>query len=272
MKKLAKPATSSLNRSEYDAIEALSFSLMKELIKSPGHYIHAKTAKREETKALRLGAAAHMAALQAEKFIQSYAMCPEADRRTKEGKMIWEAFQSSLKEGQVGLNFDEYNEVISMADAFRKVAEAADCMDCFDSDAWVECPLTAKDIRTPLKGIPDSIAPTGWIYDLKTTSSEVTERGALSTILSWKYHLQAAHYRNIAHAHRDDILGFRIIIVEKDTLQGAVYQVAGELIDEGAKRCSEAYALYETCQKSGKWPSLAESGVTVLDRLPGSKA
>lgn len=272
MKKPAKPATANLNRSEYDAIDALSFSLMKELLKSPGHYIQAKTAKREETKALRLGAAAHMAALQPEKFIQSYAMCPEADRRTKEGKLIWEAFQSSLKEGQVGLNFDEYNEVISIADSFRKVAEAAGCSDCFDSDAWVECPLTAKDIRTPIKGIPDSIAPTGWIYDLKTTSSEVTERGALSTILSYKYHLQAAHYRNLAHAHRDDILGFRIIIVEKDTLQGAVYQVAGELLAEGAQRCSEAYALWETCHRNNSWPTLAESGVTVLDTLPGKKA
>lgn len=272
MKKPTKPATANLNRSEYDAVEALSFSLMKELLKSPGHYQMAKLAKREETKALRIGSATHMAALQPDRFIASYAMAPEVDRRTKDGKATWDAFNASLKEGQVGLPFDEYNQVVSLADAFRKVAEESGCEDCFHADAWVECPLTAKDIKTPIKGIPDSIAPTGWIYDLKTTSDECTERAALRTILGFKYHWQAAHYRNLAHAHRDDILGFRVIFVEKETLQGAVYEIRGELLDEGAKRCQEAYSLYDRCSSSGEWPSLASAGVTVLDTLPGSKA
>ena len=271
MKKQAKPATANLNRSEYEAVEALSFSLMKELLKSPGHYAAAKVAKREETKALRIGSATHMAALQHDRFLASYAMAPEVDRRTKEGKATWEAFAASLKPGQVALPFEEYNQVKSLADAFHTVAEQAGCYDCFDPDSWFECPLTAKDIKTPIKGIPDSVSPAGWIYDLKTTSDECTERAALRTILSYKYHLQAAHYRNLAHAHRDDILGFRIIMVEKDTLQGAVFEIRGELMDEGAKRCKEAYSVFDRCLASGEWPSLASEGIVTLDYLPGSK-
>jgi exodeoxyribonuclease VIII len=267
-----KPATATLNRSEYEDIQALSFSGMKELIKSPAHYKAWLTRPREETKALRIGSAVHMAALQPDKFIRSYAMAPEADRRTKEGKAVWEAFQSSLKEGQVGLAFDEYNQVITLADAFKTTAEQAGIEDCFSSDAWVECPLTAKDHRTPIKGIPDSVAPTGWIYDLKTTSDDCTERSALRTILSWGYHVQAAHYCNLVRAYRDEVKGFRIVFVEKETGQGAVYEIAGDLLIDGMTKCNLAYVAYETCLQQDNWYSLAQSGVTRLDKLPGKQA
>jgi hypothetical protein len=266
-----KPATATLNRSEYEAIEALSFSGMKELLKSPAHYKAWLSRPREETKALRIGSAVHMAALQPDKFIRSYAMAPEVDRRTKEGKAVWEAFQSSLKEGQVGLPFDEYNQVITLADAFKRTAELAGVEECFDSAAWVECPLTAKDIRTPIKGIPDSIAPSGWIYDLKTTSDDCTERSALRTILSWGYHIQAAHYIKLAQAYIDEVKGFRVILVEKETGQGAVYEIAGDILQEGRNKCALAYVAYETCLQQDNWYSLAQSGVTRLENLPGKQ-
>ena len=266
-----KPATATLNRSEYEAIQALSFSGMKELLKSPAHYKAWLTRPREETKALRIGSATHMAALQPDKFIHSYAMAPEVDRRTKDGKATWEAFQDSLKDGQVALAFEEYNQVITLADSFRKTAELAGCEDCFDSDSWVECPLTAKDIRTPIKGIPDSVAPTGWIYDLKTTSDDCTERSALRTILSYKYHLQAAHYLRLVRAYRDEVKGFRVILVEKESGQGAVYEIAGDLLQDGLNQVNLAYLTYQTAVEQDNWYGLAQSGVTRLENLPGKQ-
>jgi hypothetical protein len=95
----------------------------------------------------------------------------------------------------------------------------------------------------------------------------------LSTILSYKYHLQAAHYINLAHAHRSDVKGFRIIFVEKDGgHQGAVYEIAGDLLAKGKEEIEQAYTLYDMCISNDYWPSLSSSnGIVVLSELPGAK-
>ena len=272
MNKQTLPATAHFTREQYEAIEALSFTGLKELLKSPAHYQQWKATPSEETKALIIGKAVHLAVLKNADFLTTYAMAPECDRRTKEGKAIWQSSMDSLKPGQVQLNFDDYNLVLSIADGAMKICEDAG-IECLKQDGWRECALTAKSKETPLKGIPDLISDDdGYIYDLKTTSDSAGERSALSTILSFKYHLQAAHYINLAHAHRSDVRGFRVILVEKDAgHQGAVYEIAGDLLAKGRSEIERAYSIYDQCIQSGQWPSLASAGVTVLADLPGSK-
>jgi exodeoxyribonuclease VIII len=271
MNKPTLPATADFTRQQYEAIEALSFTGLKELLKSPAHYQQWKATPSEETKALLIGKAVHLAVLKNADFLSTYAMAPECDRRTKEGKAIWQASMDSLAPGQVQLNFDDYNLVLSIADGAFKICQDAG-IDCLKQDGWRECALTAKSKETPLKGIPDLISDDGYIYDLKTTSDSAGERSALSTILNFKYHLQAAHYINLAHAHRSDVRGFRVILVEKDAgHQGAIYEIAGDLLERGRKEVERAYSIYDQCSATKQWPSLASAGVTVLADLPGAK-
>lgn len=264
-----KPATASLTRPEYESIEALSFSGLKELLKSPAHYRHWLTAEKEETKALLIGKATHSAVLTPAVFRDAYAQAPECDRRTKDGKAIWEAAQSALKPGQVALAFDDYAQVMNIADAVSKVWEPNE-----DVDGWAETPLTGKtEHGTAIKGIPDFISGDGWIWDLKTTE-DVTERTALRTILSYKYHVQAAHYIRLAQCHRGDIQGHRIVMVEKQApFSVAIYEVAGELLEAGRAECATAYAIYDRCRAEGNWETYLEHhGIIRLDTLPGSKS
>lgn len=261
-----KPATANLSRAEYDQEDALSFTGLKELLKSPAHYQHWRTAVREETKALIIGAATHSAVLTPDIFKDAYAMAPECDRRTKEGKAIWEAAQAALKPGQKVLAFDDYQHIMDIADAVTKVFPA--------TEGWSELPLFGKDRETPIKGIPDFIAADGWIYDLKTTSDAIDERSALRTILNYKYHVQAAHYIRLAQNHRGDILGHRIIFVEKDAPHSvAIYEIAGEILDAGRTECERAYAIFDRCRAENTWETLLEhQGIVRLDTFPGSKA
>lgn len=264
-----KPATANLSRAEYDQEDALSFTGLKELLKSPAHYQHWRTAVKEETKALIIGAATHSAVLTPDIFNDAYAQAPEVDRRTKDGKATWEAVQSSLKPGQKLLAFDDYQHVMDIADAVTKVFPNAG-----NPDAWAECPLFGKDRETPIKGIPDFIDADGWIYDLKTTSDAIDERSALRTILNYKYHVQAAHYIRLAQNHRGDILGHRIIFVEKDAPHSvAIYEIAGEILDAGRDECERAYAIFDRCRADNTWETLLEhQGIVRLDTFPGSKA
>lgn len=262
------PATppAALTRDQYNATEALSFSGMKELMKSPAHYAHWLTAEREQTKAMLIGSASHAAVLQPSVFRDAYAQAPECDRRTKDGKAIWEAAQQALKPGQQVLAFDDYALVMNIADAVTKV------VDFPGMGGWAEHPLTGKDRETPIKGIPDFISDDGWIWDLKTTE-DITERAALRTILSYKYHVQAAHYIRLAQNHRGDILGHRIVMVEKSAPYSvAIYQVAGEILEAGREECLSAYSLYDRCRAEGRWETYTEAhGIVTLDKFPGAK-
>jgi len=262
-----KPDTANLTRAEYDQEDALSFTGLKELLKSPAHYQHFRTAAKEETKALIIGAATHSAVLTPELFKDAYAMAPECDRRTKEGKAVWEAAQAALKPGQRVLSFDDYKQIMDIADAVTKVWNPG-------PDAWCEIPLFGTtEHGTPLKGIPDCITADGWIYDLKTTSDGIDERTALRTVLNYKYHLQAAHYIRLAQCHRGDIQGHRVMLVEKDTLQVAIYEIAGDVLQAGREECQRAYKLFDDCRAEAYWPTLLErQGILRLDTLPGSKA
>ena len=267
MPAINKPDTANLTRAEYDQEDALSFTGLKELLKSPAHYQHFRTAQREETKALIIGAATHSAVLTPDLFKDAYAMAPECDRRTKEGKAVWEAAQAALKPGQRVLGFDDYQHVMNLADAVTKLWNPG-------PDAWNETPLFGTtEHGTPLKGIPDCISADGWIWDLKTTSESIDERGALRTILNYKYHVQAAHYIRLAQCHRADILGHRIILVEKDAPHSdAMYEIAGEVLQAGRDECQRAYKLFDDCRADGYWPTILErQGILRLDTLPGSK-
>ena len=259
------PVTASLTREEYNALPGLSYSGIKELLRSPAHYqLHLK-AEREETKALRIGSAAHLGFLLPDKFTATYAQAPECDRRTKDGKALYQHALDSLKPGQLLLPNDEYEEVIRLVDAANALVDGP----ALRADAWAETPLTGLDKNTPLKGIPDLITKDGWIYDLKTCE-DASESGFLRAVLNYKYHVQAAHYIRLGHFNRGDIQGFRLIAIEKESYQGAVYEVRGEVLDLGNKLLEQAYSTYDRCVAENRWPGYSQ-GVTVLDTLPGSK-
>ena len=260
------PPTANLTRAEYEAIPALSYSGMKELARSPAHYKSWLTDKREETKALRIGKAVHCAFLQPDLWAKTYKAIPKCDRRTKEGKAVYEAFLDSKKDGDIALPFEEYELATEVAQAAERISDAH----IVRTGAWAETPLTAKDCKTPIKGIPDLIDGDGWIYDLKTTD-DATERAVLRTILQYGYHIQAAHYLTLASAHVDGIKGFRLIFVEKEKpYAGAVYEIAGDLLELGRKTAAALYQTYDKCVAEDNWPGLP-SHVTKLDALPGAK-
>ena len=259
------PGTAALNREQYDELPRLSYSGIKELLRSPAHYQLYLKAEREETKALRMGSAAHLGFLLPDKFSVTYAQAPECDRGTKDGKALYQHAMDSLKPGQLLLPNDEYEEVIRLVDAANALVDG----DSLRADAWAEVPLVGNDKATPIKGIPDLITADGWIYDLKTCE-DASESGFFRALLNYKYHVQAAHYIRLGHCNRADIQGFRLIAIEKDTYQGAVYEVRGEVLDLGNKLLEQAYSTFDRCTAEGRWPGYSP-GVTVLDTLPGSR-
>ena len=92
-----------MSHEEYQQIGALNYSGAKQILKSAAHYKAWLTAEQEDTAALKMGRLVHLASLEPEVFDRTVRLMPECDRRTKEGKAIFEAFAATMKAGEEAL-------------------------------------------------------------------------------------------------------------------------------------------------------------------------
>ena len=83
-----------LSAENYHKADGISKSGLDQFRKSPAHYKHWLTAEREETPAMRIGTLTHMSVFQPEMYADRVVVAPIVDRRTKEGKSIWEQFKA----------------------------------------------------------------------------------------------------------------------------------------------------------------------------------
>ena len=77
---------------EYHAHPALSRSRLWLLHESPQKFKWAEEHPEPPTAAFKLGAAFHKLALEPDTFDEEYAVAPSLDRRTTDGKALWEKF------------------------------------------------------------------------------------------------------------------------------------------------------------------------------------
>lgn len=231
-------------RAEYDAIDALNYTGMKELLKSPLHYQQwlKNRQNKEDTKALRIGKMTHEAILQPDLF-QRYKSLPDCDRRTKEGKELWLHFIESLKPNEIAVAQDEYELSLSMSDAVHQALEQKGIQ--FSETEQIK---TAEFSGVNFKCLVDAIGTDGVIYDIKTTD-DASLQGFKRTALSYKYYLQAFLYKSIAGLN-----DFVFVVVEKEPPHAvAFYRLGQEFMNKGSEELLHAVTLYSKSMQSGKW-------------------
>lgn len=240
-------------REEYDATEALNYSGLRELLKSPLHYQTYRTQPREDSKALRIGSATHALALQgAEAYAAGFAIAPELDRRTSAGKQAWAEFQTE-NAGKVILTDEEGQLVRAVALAARAaiaargiVAEAAEVMYVVDY------------CGTPIKAALDLIGTDAdghpVIVDLKTTE-DASEAAFLGSVRSYRYNLQRHTYRTVYNIERGDLPRFLFLAVEKGGANAcAWYEIGANLAAYAVEDFERGVKLYADCTAAKAWP------------------
>lgn len=257
------------HRVQYDCLEALNYSGSKELLKSPAHFRLYVTAEREQTKALRLGSYVHALVLEPVKARLAFAIAPICDRRTKDGKAIYEAFTSALEPGTTVLSADEAEEANLIAAAAKG---------CIDRHGFkfkhTELMFLASYMDCPIKAAIDAVGESdGYLYDLKTCE-DASPAGFLKAVRAYRYNLQANFYKAAYQAgFREHVQGFRFICVEKETLQTAVYELGPDLMAYGYTDFVKALETYKACMASGEWPGYAQDIQTLdLNKGPSDAA
>lgn len=170
---------------DYLSNPAMSSSDLKQVLRSPAHYIAYKADRPAETKAQRFGSLAHKAILEPRFYHPLVA--PKVDRRTKEGKLAWEQFLASAVDVDV-LDQDEYVAVEGMIAAVKESPEAQRLLKTGVAEISAYSSHGLIDIRCR----PDWRCDERKLLVNLKTAEDASPDAFERQIASYKYHLQMA--------------------------------------------------------------------------------
>ena len=103
-----------ISNAEYRKRPGISSSDLKKIAKSPAHFRYWKDHPEDnDTPALVMGRACHKYMLEKDDFFTEFAVAPNVDRRTKDGKQQWEEFLLSYN-GKDVISSDDFEVIEEM--------------------------------------------------------------------------------------------------------------------------------------------------------------
>ena len=255
-----------MTEKEYRERPEVNKSTLWEIRKSPAHYKWAVENPSEDTPALKMGRAIHMAVLQPEEFPDTYAVMPDGiDRRTKEGKAAWAAWCEE-NDGKEVLTKEELETCMTVA---KSVLNNSNNMLLW---CQTEVPLFWVDDRTGIKCKCriDALKETDdkfLIIDLKTANDASTKTFTREAV-KYGYHVQAAHYINgvIENGlnHGKPIEWWFLVVEKKGPYAVNLIKAENSFLDEGQYKLSVLMDKLEECMRVDEYPGY---GVNSL-RMP----
>lgn len=247
----------------YFAIEAMSQSGSKEMLRSPLHFRFRRDNPTEPTPAMQFGTAVHTGVLEPDRFDAAVVAAPVVDRRTKDGKATFAAFLAQA-EGKIVLAPADFDRCRRTIDAVHRHPMARELL----AGAEMETSLFWLDARykVPCKARVDA-RNHGGLIDVKTTH-DASPHEWPRTVASWGYEIQAAAYFDGCEHLLDATPAFFVhIAVESEAPHGvACYALQGDAIGVGRARWNIALERFAKAQESGYWPGYATTIESI--RLP----
>ncbi len=242
---------------EYHSHPALSCSILESFRRTPAHARYEMLHPKAPTEAMEFGTAMHKAILEPDAFADAYAVAPKCDRRTKEGKATWVAFQAENKAKEI-ISDDDMAAIQAMQAAVAECqtlngllrSPGKNEVSCFWKDAE-----TGLDCRLRLDALRKYV---GWtiVLDLKTCESAGPGEWEFpKSVMKYGYHRRAAFYldalNTISPGHRRYFFG---AIESEPPYCCAVYELAPEWLDAGRAQYREAMRRFAKCLETNIWP------------------
>lgn len=244
---------------DYLALPGASITRLKELRRSPQHYIHRLRHPRESAP-LALGRAAHCAVLEPERYERDHAVwsrtTASGNQSPRNGK-VWEAFKVE-NAGKAILTAAEHEDAMAMQRAIRGNPDAMQLLETGDAEVtlqWMIGSTACKgrlDWLTRFEGRPALIG-------LKTARDcRARQFGRQAANLG--YHLQWAFYLDgyKAVTGSDELPRVFEIVVEPEAPHAiVVYEIPDEVLQQGFDEYSELIELLAECERTNHWPGPA---------------
>lgn len=233
---------------EYAKIEAVNFSTLKEMRRSPKHYKHCLANQRKDTPAMMLGRATHTAVFEPDRFALEYAVFKGARRAGKD----WTAFKGSHT-GETILKLDDYKRCLAIRDAVRGHRVAAEYL----AEGIGEQTITWLDKTTSLrcKGRYDWYSRNKrTLVDLKT-ARDIDARSFARATARLGYHTQLAFYADgLAYNAGADVDVVIIAVESEAPYDVAVFHIDADVLYAGREEYKDLLTRVAACRKSDQWP------------------
>jgi exodeoxyribonuclease VIII len=254
---------------QYHANAAISHSKLECFRRRPAlffkKYIAKSLPQSEESNAFRLGSAVHCAILEESTFADRYAVKPDCDRRTKEGKAQF-AEWSAHHLGKTFISAEELVQVIAMREAVAAHPIACDLLKTGTPETTWRVPqanaLGALQCRTDWWNAEGCAATEGqpYVVDIKTVESLDSDafRNFERAAFSYGYHRQAGFYLPLINElHSKPVAQMYYVAIEKVEPFGvAVYRLSDEAVARGQDENIEDLIRLKRCHETNVWPNI----------------
>lgn len=245
-----------MTEKEYRQHPAISRSELWRMHESPEKFKYYKDHPPEPTPSLLFGQVVHKLLLQPEDFETDFAVMPEIDRRTKDGKEAYSAFLAAC-EGRSVVPYDMYQTAQEMAEKamsepmVRKLLAGQKEVPFFwtDEDTGEECKCRVDCLTY------EDNDPIPTIIDYKTAANAKTDIFN-NSIYKYGYHFQSAMYSEgvMKCLNLTERPGFIFIVQEKTPPYSLnVVTIPHEVMLYGMDNFREYIGLYHECKQTGYW-------------------
>lgn len=259
--------------SVYHTRQEISNSRLAEFDKSAYHFwamhVDPDRVKQEPTDAMIQGSLTHAMVFEPDDVAKRYAVAPECDRRTKEGKAIYAEFVLQSN-GQQIVSRKIWDNSKCMFEAVMKNPDVRPYLEMEGENEmtvlWTD-PITGIACR----GKPDRILyEREMVLDLKTTVNG-SARAFANAIINRRYHVQSPFYLDgLAYSGDPRTLGasswpFTWLVVEsKYPHATALYSASDDWIAFGREQYRKDLQKYQHCMETNHWPSYTQ-GIQILE-------
>lgn len=237
---------------EYRSLDAVNFSSLLHIARSPAHYQHALAAGSKDTAALSFGRLAHLAILEPERYAAETAIWTGGRRAGKE----WTAWQAEHL-GRIHVSADDHALCTAMAlsvaahpIAGAYLAQAARAL-IEHTIKWKHATGVVCKSRLDWADVA-----THTIVDLKTTR-DATEFEFGRSAARYRYHVRAAFYADAYFAKFGAMPTFVLLAVEKEAPHAvACYRIGEDAIEAGRNEYQDLLARLLHCRENDEWPGI----------------
>lgn len=239
-----------LTNEEYHAHEAVGSTSLKNILRSPAHYLYELENPSEPTPAMALGTAIHEAVLEPNLFKANTVVMPKFEgtgsRAAKDAWLLENHGKRIVKQ-------DDYDNI---AGVIRALSEHKTARALLTGGAAEESYFwTDPDTGLPCKCRPDFLRQGHIIVDVKSTV-DASERFFSKRVADLSYHLSAAHYlAGVSIVENQKFDEFVLLAVESSAPHGiGCYLLDQTSLDAGEFLRRKALNALAECKKSGKYP------------------
>lgn len=257
---------------EYNAADGVRRSDLWRMEESPEKFRYYADHPVEQTQSMAYGSACHKMVLEPDTFGDEYAIAPVCDRRTKDGKAVWEAF---IAENQ-GKTVIPNDDAVTMAEMEAAIEGCPLANKLLRGKGLTEEPYfwTDRETGEKCKVKADRVVTFNrrkYVVDYKTTTC--AETGKFSQdIFKMGYFMQAAMYtEGVMKAKRMKRRpGFLFVAQEnKPPYAVNVIEVTDDVMKLGDAKFHELLEKYHECKTVDIWPGFVDGNLPNETEIPG---